>query len=318
MDRSGYYRLSSFYAAAQFFGWAHLLGSGLDQLRLSSRWKDRRLAGTLNLIDKAFNNLGYFRFAWLEGNELGDTGDVPKFVCPAIGELVAEGRSNPIGFAEFCARYREDRPFREWMDHLGHFFRKNDRVPLDPLNIRLRVVQLSLGAFINLLGPRTYFQRMSAARAGVILREIADPFVIDLVAVDLCRMGIPIYPEGTRRYWRRKLAVLLGRNPHLLPEPVEKLEGSIRSDHRQHDLSLGPDRARLYEWVSREAVERTLRFRKRATFSVQLEIDPRKVSERDRSRIAKNIEECSGRRILARHVRFIPLPSSEAVETSSA
>ena len=99
--------------------------------------------------------------------------------------------------------------------------------------------------------------------------------------------------------------MLIRRSPHRLPAMEEVVSAVIEPEPGAFELSEGRSRARFYEWVAEEAAERTLRARKRLTFAVTVQVDPAQHTDQDLERMARNVEERSGRRILASHVKVI-------------
>jgi hypothetical protein len=214
---SDYYRMSTFYVFCVYFAWVEILFNNLLRLNFMTSRSNQRLTLILGAVDKTFNNNEYF---YRRRKASDDTGELPKYICKALGEVTIQrnekGEETCLSFTEFCARYRNDKVFRGWVDNLGPFLEAPRKEYGNPSWDRFHLIELALAALVNYLDPK---HKQTREITPAITRRILDgaysPMAREIFTADVTKFQLPLILEGRRDRRRRWWLQRRGERPIL-------------------------------------------------------------------------------------------------------
>lgn len=325
LNSSDYYRLSTFYVLCLYFGWVEILMGGLMKLRMENSRRSRRLTRALVAVDKAFNNREYFLRGRYKREDRG-TGELPKFICKGLGELVIregqEGSQRCLGFAEFCSLADTDSTLKRWLGELNTFFETTTDDYGNATWDRLHLVELSLVGLVNLLDPKhLHSTSFSRKRAKAILKGINEPYARETFCVDIVRWALPIHIESTWNRMRRFFRIRLHRSPYLIPckrareYPYGGLNYCLEAKSFRPESPRG--RWRMYQAIGNDLRKMTKELPFGVRINVVIDFQGEAIPKDVLTRLASNVVNASGNRTKEQWVQVRGLPCTESIGSHS-
>lgn len=312
LAESEYYRLSTYYIFCSYFAWIEILNQELIELQLSDSSAARALRRNLTLVEKAFNNSSYFRCGNYRQRDSG-TGELPKLVCKALGELAIEeqddGVRKCIAFTKFCRLAEEDDRFFKWIPRLQEFLSSaNDQYGSAEWD-RLHIIEIALMGLINGLDPRhMHSEKPSKEKLDRLLGRIREPFAKEVFLSDIAKWSVPIVLESREMRFNRKLRLSLRLSPvvrqfkRYSEYPRRGVDCVIVPGSRQ--LETGKGRYRLYKYVKRQLTQLASTMPYGVRINVVVEMGENQVADDILQRLPQNIADASGNRTRANWVQL--------------
>ena len=194
-----YYRMSTLYVIAAYFGWLRVLEREAYVEYVASRRGSRRFNTLLNRTRKALTGRSYFK-AWEAGHrDAIAASDVPAFALTAIGELMIRQRTptgeprDVLDFIEF-SRLWQTGEFARWLGYLDRILIPPRRESDDACWNRLLVFAIQVRALVTHLDAKG---RQTAPRQFEFLDRL-HPHTRKVVAKELGEMGIRVEARAGR------------------------------------------------------------------------------------------------------------------------
>ncbi|WP_445156931.1 hypothetical protein [Halomonas sp. E14] len=254
---SDYYYLSTLYIFCSYFGWVEIMNNKILQLRISDTKRSREMFRAFILVEKALNNNIYFRCGNYRKNNLG-TGELPKLICKALGELIvvenSQGEKECLGFAEFCEKVENDKGLVRWLIYLEDFISSANDEFGNARWDRLHLVELALLVLSNVLDPKNlHSSKLPRAKAKAILSGVKEPYAREVFVADTVKWCLPIHVEPAFSTFKRKFRRVVGMSPELgcfkryYEYPKSGVEYVFEPKNRQLESEKG--RSKFYQQI---------------------------------------------------------------------